>query len=197
MLTKTQLKILSYLIDNQGKPIGIRELARNIFTVYYLIQRNIHQLKDKKIITLEKAGKTNLVNFPQQINTDYLIEAEKFKKENFYQKYPHLKIILKKVIEQVKSCFFILIVFGSYVKQPRKDSDLDVLIITTDQKQVRLMEKIVSSAARTSVTKIHEIIITEKSFLSMLQKKELNIAQEVKEKHILIYGEELYYKLLK
>ena len=87
MLTKTQLKILAYLIDNPGKFLGIRELAKEISTVYYLVQRNVQQLKKKRIITLQKAGRTFLVNLHPQIDASYLIEAEVFKKELFYQKW--------------------------------------------------------------------------------------------------------------
>lgn len=197
MLTKTQLKILIYLIDNPNKLLGIRELAKEISTVYYLVQRNIQQLKNKKIVILQKAGKTSIINLHPQTEPFNLVEAEKYKKILFYQRYPHLKVPLKKIITQAESSFFILLIFGSYVKKPRKDSDLDLLVIVPNQKQIKLMEKIVSSVARTSTIKIHENILDEKSFISMLQKKELNIANEAKEKHILIYGDELYYHLLK
>jgi len=197
MLTKTQLKILAYLIDNEDEPFGIRELSKRISTVYYLVQRNVQQLEKKKIITLQKAGKTSLVSINKQADPVYLIETEKFKRELFYKKYPHFKIVLKKIIRQSRSCFFIMLVFGSYAKQrPRRDSDLDILVITTTQKREELMDRIFSSLKRTSLVKIHETIITEKSFLSMLQKKELSVALEVKEKHILIYGAEQYYKLV-
>lgn len=197
MLTKTQLKILSYLIDNKDRLLGIRELAKEISTVYYLVQRNIQQLKDKKIIVLNKAGKTNLISLHQQVDSAYLIEAEKFKRELFYKKYPDIKVTLKKIIEQAESCFFIFLVFGSYAKQPRRDSDLDLLIIVPNQRYEKIMEKVISSVARTSTIKIHETISTEKSFISMLQKRELNVVLEAKEKHILIYGNENYYKLIR
>ena len=98
--------------------------------------------------------------------------------------------------KQSKSSFFILIVFGSYAKeQVRKDSDLDLLVIVPNQKQAEIIEKVISSIARISPIKIHETIITEKSFALMSQKKELNVVLEAKDKHILIYGNELYYKL--
>lgn len=197
MLTQTQLKILAYLIDNQEKHFGIRELAKEISTVYYLVQRNVQQLKEKEIITLYQAGRTSLIKLPLQVDPAYLIEAEKFKRELFYRKYPLLKIILKKIIEQAKSCFFVLLVFGSYVKSPRKDSDLDLLIIVPGQKQVGIMEQVISTIAGISTLKIHDTVVTEESFLSMLQKKELNVANEAGEKHILIYGDQLYYKLIK
>lgn len=197
MLTQTQLKIIAYLIDNQDKHLGIRELAREISTVYYLVQRNVQQLKNKKIIVLEKAGKTNLISLNQLAEPTYLIEAEKFKRMLFYQTYPNLRITLKKMIMQAKSCFFILLIFGSYAKKPRKDSDLDLLTVVPNQKLVKVMERVISSVARTSTVKIHEIIVAEESFVSMLQKNELNVALEAKERHILIYGDELYYKLTK
>lgn len=196
MLTKTQQKILAYLIDNPERLLGIRELAREISSVYYLVQRNIQQLKKRKIITLQKAGKTSIISLHSQIDPSYLVEVERTKRHQFYKKHPHLKVILKKIIKQAKSCFFILLVFGSYAKQPRKDSDLDLLIITPSQNQATMLEKHVSSVARTSLIKIHETIVTEKSFISMLPKKELNIALESKKKHILIYGLENYYKLI-
>ena len=160
------------------------------------MQRNIHQLKEKNIINIQKAGKTNLIILNREVDYLYLVEAEKFKRDLFYKKYPSLKIMLKKIIKQSKSSFFILIVFGSYAKeQVRKDSDLDLLVIVPNQKQAEIIEKVISSIARISPIKIHETIITEKSFALMSQKKELNVVLEAKDKHILIYGNELYYKL--
>lgn len=197
MLTKTQLKILACLIDSQNKLFGIRELAREISTVYYLVQRNIHQLEDKGVITIQRAGKTHIVTLHTQAEPSYLIEAENFKRDSFYMKYPDIRVTLKKIIGQAESAFFILLVFGSYAKKPGKDSDLDLLFIVPATKQIKIMENAVSSAARTSTTKIHEIIVTEKSFVSMLQKKELNVAREAKEKHIQIYGNENYYNLIR
>lgn len=197
-LTNTQLKILAYLIDNRGEPLGIRELARRISAVYYLVQRNIQQLKKEKIIILKQAGKTSLVGLHPQVDSAYLIEAEKYKRDLFYQRHPYPRIILRKIIEQVGSSFFILLIFGSYAKnRPRKDSDLDLLVIVPNQKQVDIMERIISTIAGISTIKIHEIVVTGKSFVSMLQKKELNVAREAKGKHILIYGDQLYYKLIK
>ncbi|MBI4981449.1 nucleotidyltransferase domain-containing protein [Candidatus Woesearchaeota archaeon] len=196
MLTPTQLKILAHLTDHPNKHLGIRELARDISTVYYLVQKNIQQLKKEKIINIVRAGKTDLIFLNKQIDSAGLVEAENFKKEHFYQKYPHLKITLRKIIASVGSSFFILLVFGSYAKnRPREDSDLDLLVVVPHQGQVELMERIISSAARTSTFRIHETIVTEKSFVLMLSKKELNVANEAKETHILIYGTENYYKL--
>ena len=195
MQTKTQLKIMEHLIDNEGTALGIRELARNISTAYYLVQRNVQQLKRKNIISLQRAGKTDIITLHPQANTTYLIEAEKQKRESFYNKYPHLKVTLQKIITKAESCFFVLLIFGSYTKRPRKGSDLDLLIIVPNQEQADKMKSIVSTIARTSTVRIHGTIVTEESCQQMLQRKDLNIAIEAKSRHILIYGDDQYYKL--
>ncbi len=196
MATKTQLKIISYLLDHKEKLLGIRELAREISSAYYLVRKNILQLKSRGIVVIQRAGKTDLLSLSKPLSHPFLIEAENFKREHFFKKYPSLRITLQKIIEQASSSFFILLVFGSYTKQPRQDSDLDLLIITPTTQQAGLIQKAISSVARTSPLKIHETILTEKTFQSLLQKKELNVVTEALEKSILIYGAENYYKLL-
>jgi len=196
-LTKTQLKVLAYLIDNRENMQGIRELAKSISTVYYLVQKNVHQLKKKKAVELQKAGKTMVVKISEQADSSYLAEAENFKRELFYKRYPYIRTMLKKIIKEAKSCFFILIVFGSYAKKPSNDSDLDILAIAPDQNHREILGNAIRSAARTSTIIIHEEVIEEKSFISMIQKKELNVGSEAMENHIIAYGAENYYKLIR
>ena len=195
MPTKTQLKIVAYLIDHPYNHFGIRELAKQISTVYYLVQRNVQQLKQANVLTLEPAGKTSLVKLHPHTHIQYLLDAEAYKRGQFYQKYPIIKVLLQKIVEQANSSFFVLLVFGSYAQQPRKDSDIDLLLIMPNQEQAETMERVITSVARTSTIKIHETLVTESSFIAMLQRKELNVGKEAREKHILIYGDQLYYKL--
>ena len=200
MLTKTQLKILSYLIDNKEKLAGIRELAREISVAYYLVQMNVHDLKSKKIITIQRAGKTDIIRINESADSSYLIEAEQFKKKEFYKKFPGIKVILNKIIKESPFSFFVLLVFGSYAKTSsklRKDSDLDLLIVIPDAKYEEGIQKTISSVSRTSSIKIHETLLTEDSFRSQLNKKELNVAAEAMDKHIIIYNGENYYNLIR
>ena len=109
-----------------------------------------------------------------------------------------IEVILKKIITELQSPFFILIVFGSYAKSAKlsKNSDLDLLIIVPDEKYIDKTEKTVYSLSRTSPIKIHEMTMTEKSFNNLIKEKELNVAAEAVDKHILIYGGENYHKLM-
>ncbi len=200
MLTKTQLKILGYLIDNKERLVGIRELAKEISSVYYLVQKNIQQLKDMNVISLQKAGRTSIIKINEESEASYLIEAEQFKRREFYKTFPEIKVALNKIIRETSFSFFAVLVFGSYAKSPvnlRKGSDLDLLVIVPDKKYEDSIQKAISSVSRTSLIKIHEIILTEDSFKSQLSKKELNVSTEAKDKHILIYGGEDYYKIIR
>ena len=79
----------------------------------------------------------------------------------------------------------------------RKDSDLDLLIVIPDAKYEEGIQKTISSVSRTSSIKIHETLLTEDSFRSQLNKKELNVAAEAMDKHIIIYNGENYYNLIR
>lgn len=194
MHTITQLKIMAHLLDNDSTALGIRELARAIGSAYYLVQRNVRQLKEKSIITLTKAGRTHIISLNREAS-QAIIEAERYKRQRFYKNYPQLKTILAKIIDSAGSCFFALLVFGSYTATPRKGSDLDLLIIVPDERHADEMERAVTSAARTSPAKIHQTIVTEDGFKEMLLTKGLTVAREADARHVIIYGDDQYHKL--
>lgn len=194
MYTNTQLKIMAHLLDNDSTALGIRELARAIGSAYYLVQRNIQQLKEKAIITLKKAGRTHIVHLNREAR-EAIIGAERYKRQRFTKRYPALKTLLGKIIDNAESCFFTLLVFGSYTTAPRKGSDLDLLIIVPDEKHADAMERTVSTAARTSPVKLHDTIVTEDGFKKMLSKKNLTVAREADARHVIIYGDDQYHKL--
>lgn len=194
MHTITQLKIMAHLLDNDSTALGIRELARAIGSAYYLVQRNVRQLKEKSIITLTKAGRTHIISLNREAS-QAIIEAERYKRQRFYKNYPQLKTVLAKIIDTAGSCFFALLVFGSYTATPRKGSDLDLLIIVPDERHADEMERAVTSAARTSQAKIHQTIVTEDGFREMLLTKGLTVAREADARHVIIYGDDQYHKL--
>lgn len=196
MLTNTQLKILACLIDNKEQFIGIRELSKQICVVYYLVQQNVHKLKEKDILTIKKAGKTSIVQISLVVNVKYLIEAEEYKKEVFLAKNPDIRIIINDIIKDSKTKFFSLVVFGSYAKgTQRKKSDFDLLIIVPNKKEIYAMEKIVNGVKHVSPVSIHDIVLDEKSFNEMKEKDELNVATEAINHHIVVYGIEIFSRL--
>ena len=100
MLTKTQLKIISYLLDNQEKPLGIRELGREISTVYYLVQRNIQQLQKRKIIS----------QFSQYLSLKKLKNLKELDLMNLWERMKSLKKIIQVIylrcLIKIKSTFW-------------------------------------------------------------------------------------------
>ncbi|MBI4453328.1 nucleotidyltransferase domain-containing protein [Candidatus Woesearchaeota archaeon] len=196
MLINTQLKILTHLIDNKEQLVGIRELSKKIGVVYYLVQQNVHKLKGKNILTIKKAGKTSVVQISPLINIKYLVKAEEYKKEVFLARNPKIRVIINDIIKESKTKFFSLVIFGSYAKgAQRKNSDLDILVIMPNKKDINTMEKTINNIKHISPVPIHDIIVDEKSFNEMKNMDELNVATEVIKRHVVIYGAEIFCRL--
>ena len=196
MTTKTQLKVLAHLLDNTDRLEGIRELARETGTAYCLANRTVHRMERQGTIDLRKAGNTKVITLSRQADPATLIEAERHKREEFYSSHPDFKPVLQKIIAGQQSSFFVLLVFGSYAKgSQRKSSDVDLLAIVPDERSVGPIEAAIRSAARTSLHALHETVVTEDDYRKMLKDTGLNVALEAKRRHIVIYGDELYYRM--
>lgn len=197
MLTKTDTKIIEFLIKNQQERFSIRELSRQIKTDYKLVYSSIKRLTEKKVINKEKHGKMELCTLNTKDSTDYLTQVENIKAKRFLEKNTGIRLIIKEIKEKIRP-YSTLMIFGSYAKeQPHKMSDLDLLIIGPDKKFINETEAIVNTVAMIKPIKIHSLIITAENFKEMLVSKEkLNIAKEVLSNHIIFHGAEAYYKLL-
>ncbi len=196
MMTKTQLRVLAHLLDNTDRLEGIRELARETGTAYCLANRTLHRLESQGAVELRKAGSTKVITISPQADPAMLAEAERHKRERFLSSHPLLRPVLQKIIANQHSSFFVLLVFGSYAKgTQRKGSDLDLLAIVPDESGVRWMEAAIRSAARTTPHTLHETVVTEADYRRMLRDGGMNVALETKRRHIVMYGDEQYYRM--
>ena len=95
-------------------------------------------------------------------------------------------------------CISIIIIFGSAVTSD-KPNDIDVLLIVDDVKKTDPSEKFLYNTSRNySIGKeLHITTISYESVYEMLTKREkLNVMNEVLNKHLIIYGAEIFYRLL-
>ena len=94
--------------------------------------------------------------------------------------------------------FFILLVFGSYAsKRFRKDSDLDLVFIVESKEVWKEIEPYIDKVVKREILKIHYHIITKNDFVEMLLRKEENLGKEIFKKHIILWGFDQYYELIK
>lgn len=175
----------------------MRSIERLLKMQFSLVQYAIKPLKEKKLITLNKQNLLSL-NYPE--NHDVLSYVEYVRRDKFLSKPKNkaLAMFLKDFVKNFKEQSFILLIFGSAVTSD-KPNDIDILLMVDDVKKTDPSEKFLYNTSRNySIGKeLHITTISYESVYEMLTKREkLNVMNEVLNKHLIIYGAEIFYRLL-
>ncbi|MDO8740877.1 MAG: nucleotidyltransferase domain-containing protein [Candidatus Woesearchaeota archaeon] len=196
MLTKTQEQILVFLLSHPEEKPTIRGIAKKLGKSYTLVYNNIADLEKKNIIKKEPVPPAQIVTLNEFAPTPVFVDIELKRKKDLLQKYPWIQVMLEDIFISAKNLFFILLVFGSYAKglQTAK-SDLDLLIIVRDKKDIREIEDAMHKAY-TKVKKAPNFIDTNDFREMILNPGALNIGNEARKYHVILYGVEGYYQLL-
>ncbi|MEK6792430.1 MAG: nucleotidyltransferase domain-containing protein [Nanoarchaeota archaeon] len=183
-------KLLKYLIENKN-PVSIRQASGAIIVDYKNTHELVNKLQLDGVITKGKLGNTNPISINLAPNIE-IYNVEKKRTEEFILKNPKLKVV-KSYIEEVNYPFFIVLVFGSYVNGTNTTgSDIDVcVIVDNEDKSKELRQKLRLLPLK---LEIHEFTIKE--FISMIEKRQNNVGQEIVKNNIILYGVENYYNLI-
>jgi len=187
---KTEKKILKLFLEDK-KPKTIREISKAISADYRIVHTAAQRLISKKIILVNKVGKSSSC----ELNPGYygieIYEAENERKGDLL-KNKDIKQLFREVSLKIKSSFFIFLIFGSYAKSKQTmSSDIDMLFISNDK---NLEEKILSILSLIPI-RTHALVFTEEEFIRMKDSKKPNVVKEAIEDNIILYGTENYYKL--
>ena len=195
MMTKTQEQILQLLLGRPEEKISIRGIARLLSKSYTLTYNNIQALIKRGVLEALSLPPAQIIQLKEDIPNNVLADIERKRAEAFLGKQPWIKLYLNDVLS-ASPPFFIMLVFGSYAKGAQtKKSDLDLLIIVPKKDDIRELEQ---SAQQYTKTKRSIVVIDAQNFTEMIKNpKELNVGNEAIKHHILIYGTEQYYQLLK
>src|SRR3989344_3022627 len=181
-------KILKFLIGNRESSFNIYELSKSLKIDYKLIYINVKKLEKEKSIEIEDLKSQKRCNFKNNFNEDvFIVENERrsdyLKKKEFLAIYDKIQVVNKQ---------FILLLFGSYVKQTAtKNSDIDILLISNKED-----EKIIEEKFGVLPLKIHLTHINYESFIDMVKSKEETVVSEAIKKNIILFGIEDYYRLI-
>lgn len=197
MLTKNQIKIMELFTSQITELFTMRGIERLLKMRFSLVQYAIKPLKEKKLI---KLNKQNLLSLNYQENHDVLVYVEYIRRNNFLSKPKNkaLAIFLKDFVDSFKENSFVLLIFGSAVTS-EKPNDIDILLIVDHIKKTDPSEKFLYNISRNYDIgeKLHITTISYESVYEMLAKREkVNVMNEVLNKHLIIYGAELFYRLL-
>lgn len=182
-------RVVKYLIENKNSQ-SIMAVSGATLLDYKNTYNIVNELQPE-IISKEKIGNTNLIKL-NLVPNQQIYSVEDKRTEQFLSKHPTLKVV-KKYIDEFNYPFFIVVVFGSYVKNTKtQSSDIDICIISDNKDKAKeLQEKLGLLSLR---LEIHEF--TTKEFISMIEKNQNNLGREIVKSNIILYGIENYYNLV-
>ena len=107
-----------------------------------------------------------------------------------------LALFVDDFVKRMEDESFMLILFGSAVHS-NKPNDVDILLVIEKTEKVEFAEKFLSNVCSFSGLPFHELVVSFESVYEMLSKREnRNVFNELLNKHIILYGAELFYRLL-
>ena len=194
-LNKSSVKVLQLFTGHITESFTLREAARRLKMHVSLTHRAIRPLKENGIIQQDKHKNLSL-NY--KIHHETLAFAEYLKRDELLNKgkYRGIRMLAEEIVSQIKEDNFILLVFGSVVdsNNPR---DIDVLLIIDSVDKVEFHEKFLRNIASNYNLPFEERVISFESVYEMLSRRgETNLINEILNKHIILYGAELFYRLL-
>jgi len=197
MLTKNQSKIMKVFVSKITELFTMRGIERLLKMNFYLVQYAIKPLKEKEFV---KLNKQNFLYLNYRENHDILAYVEYMRRNEFLSKPKNkaLAMCFKDFVDNFKEEAFVLLIFGSAVNTT-KPNDIDILLIVDDIKNTDSAEKFLYNTSRNySIDKgLHIVAISYESVYEMLAKREkLNVMNEVLNNHLIIYGAEIFYRLI-
>ena len=195
MLTK-KYSILETFTRKPWKALTFKEvkkLSKNKSDNY--VHTALKSLVKDKILKQEKIGNNIIYSIANNIfalNTfGYIAEY----KANTEKHIPHK--IISKVLEKIKTSFYISLITGSYAsKKQKKRSDLDIVFICDDKLNPNSILAEIRLESELSIPEIHPYVFTESQFYEMLVNKEFNYGKETAKNNLIITGAKQYYDIL-
>lgn len=193
MPTKTQLKIMQLFVSQVTRRFTIRGVGKELKIHQALTYRACKQLIKEKLI-IPDDDKYSL-NYKQ--NHQELAYFEHLRSKELLNKNKTLSLLREDIIEKYPYGNFVLLLFGSVVVT-QKPRDIDLLVIIEKTEDIETAEKALHNITRNYALSLHPLVISFESVFEMLSSRdEKNVMNETLNKHIILYGGELFYRLLK
>ena len=192
-INKSTAKILQLFISHIIESFTLREVARRLKMHVSLAHRAIQPLIEAKIVEQDKHKNLSL-NY--KIHHETIAFAEYLRRDNFLDKFKDVKFFADEVIKKIEQDSFVLLVFGSSIESS-KPRDIDILLIVDGTDKIAFHEKFLHNIASNYDLPFEERVIGFESVYEMLAKRdEKNVMNEILNKHIILYGAELFYRLI-
>ncbi len=197
MLTKTQAKIMQLFVSKIAKDFSIRRVERLLRMPYALVHRAITPLIKKHHYLI--INDQNLVQLNYRDHHDVFAFVEYIRRNELLKKASHrpVKELAMEILQKFGHEYFIVILFGSAVEKanPR---DFDVLFIFESNEEANKKKRAIEVIASNHSAKFDIVAVGTESIFEMAAKRDqINVFNEILNKHIVLYGAENFYRLLK
>jgi predicted nucleotidyltransferase len=172
--------VIALYTGNYKARFYLRQISKLAKLPLKTCQNTVAELEKDKILKSKTEGKNKYFNLNlDNIQTkSYLLQSEIHKTDIFIETYLQIKLFLKSISTNIS-----IIVFGSFAKlKADKNSDLDLLIIS--QKEPKLPFHLLPY-------KIHQVTLSEDSFVKALKEQE-TLIKEIEEHHIILNNHSFY-----
>lgn len=194
-LNKSTMRVLQLFVGHITESFTLREAARRLKMHVSLAHRAVKQLIEQNIVQRDKHKNLSL-NY--KTNHEILVFAEYLRRDEFLRggKYKDIKLFADDVVSKIKEDSFALLLFGSAVESD-KPRDIDILLIVDDADKIEFNEKFIHNMASNYDFPFEGRVISFENAYEMLAKRnEINVMNEILNKHIVLYGGELFYRLI-
>jgi len=186
---------MGIFVSQITKKFSIKEVSEIIKKPYPMVHRSIKDLISRGVIIKDSH---NLLSLNYKENHSDLAYVESLRKDDFLKKNKTILLFVKDVLNKMKLDYFSFLLFGSGVENKKKARDIDVLIILENRNDIENVERILYNISSNFTVGIDYNVVSTESVYEMLKKvDEANVMNETLDKHILFFGAENYYRLLK
>jgi predicted nucleotidyltransferase len=181
MFGSKQSLILAILSENPQKEYYLHELGRLIGKKPGVFQIGINSLEKQGWILSRKQGTLRLF----KINEQHPLYNEI---KSFVRKTVGIEAQLKKILNSIQGIEKALI-YGSYVKDSmRLDSDVDVLVVVSNNKAEDMLVTELSQLEKTIGREVNYKLYNEKDFSQRWKAKDPFLAEVLSDKYLLLKG---------
>ena len=200
-MNEVKLRIIALFSKDLDKELTIHQIKNELKRSYHLVYDNVTGLISQKVLNKKVRGHSSVcsLNLKSEKAKGMLIVNSINEKEHFLDK-KIIKPLFEELVNKLTNKIDILsiILFGSYAKGTEsKSSDIDLLIICDKKDKTNIIQREIGVLETMHNCKINQIIVNSKMFEDMISNKaELNIGKEALNNHIILYGAEMFWKLV-
>jgi hypothetical protein len=194
-INKSTARILQVFAGHITESFTLREVARDLDMHVSLAHRSIQPLIKERILLHDKHKNLQL-NYI--IHHETLAMAEYLRRDELLSKarLNNVRLFSEELTQKIKEDSFILLLFGSAVTS-EKPRDIDVLLIVDENNKIAFHERFMENIASNYDAPFECRVISFEGIKEMISRRdEKNIMNEILNKHIILSGAELFYRLI-